>query len=49
VRLKSLVEDTYPQVDFNVAFKSPKIIGSLFPLKDQIKEAIRLIHMRIII
>jgi hypothetical protein len=26
------------QVDFNVAFKSPKTIGSFFPFKDQIKE-----------
>jgi hypothetical protein len=38
VRLKSLVEESYPQVDFNVAFKSPKTIGNLFPFKDQIKE-----------
>jgi hypothetical protein len=38
VRLKSLVEESYSQVDFNVAFKSPKTIGSLFPFKDQIKE-----------
>jgi hypothetical protein len=40
VRLKSLVEESYPQVNFNVAFKSPKIIGSFFPFKDQIKEKI---------
>jgi hypothetical protein len=38
LRLKSLVEESYSQVDFNVAFKSPKTIGSLFPFKDQIKE-----------
>jgi hypothetical protein len=38
VRLKSLVEESYSQVGFNVAFKSPKTIGSLFPFKDQIKE-----------
>jgi hypothetical protein len=35
VRLKSLVEESYPHVDFNVAFKSQKTIGSLFPFKDQ--------------
>jgi hypothetical protein len=38
VRLKSLVEESHPQADFNVTFKSPKTIGSLFPFKDQIKE-----------
>jgi hypothetical protein len=38
VSFKSLVEESYSQVDFNVAFKSPKTIGSLFPFKDQIKE-----------
>jgi hypothetical protein len=38
VRLKSLVEESFSQVDFNVAFKSPKTIDSLFPFKDQIKE-----------
>jgi hypothetical protein len=37
VRLESLVEERYSQADFNVAFKSPKTIGSLFPFKDQIK------------
>jgi hypothetical protein len=38
VRLQSLVEESYPQVDFNVAFKLPKTIGSLFPFKDQKKK-----------
>ena len=38
MRLKSLVEESYSQVDFNVAFESLKTIGSLFPFKDQIKE-----------
>ena len=33
MRLKSLVEESYPQVDFNVAFKSLKTIGSLFPFE----------------
>ena len=33
-----LVEESYSQVDFNVAFKSPKTIGTLFPFKDQIKQ-----------
>ena len=37
MRLESLVEERYSQADFNVAFKSPKTIGSLFPFKDQIK------------
>jgi hypothetical protein len=37
VRIKSLVEESYSQVDFNVAFKSPKTIGSLFTFKDQTK------------
>jgi len=27
----------YPDLDFNVAFKSPKTIGSLFPFKDNMK------------
>jgi hypothetical protein len=38
VRLKSLVEEKYPQVDFNFSFNPQKTIGSLFPFKDQIKE-----------
>ena len=37
-RLKKLIQTNYPKVDFNVAFKSPKTIGNLFPFKDQIKE-----------
>jgi hypothetical protein len=35
------LEESYPQVDFNVAFESPKTIGSLFSFKDQIKEKTR--------
>jgi hypothetical protein len=36
-RLKKLVSDNFQQVDFNVAFKSPRTIGDLFPYKDQTK------------
>ena len=36
-RLKTLVNNYYPQVDFNVAFRSPNEIGKLFPYKDNIK------------
>jgi hypothetical protein len=38
VRLKTLVEVNYSQVDFNVAFKSPKTIGNLFPFKDKVRD-----------
>lgn len=38
VRLKALVEVNYSQVDFNVAFKSPKTIGNLFPFKDKVRD-----------
>jgi hypothetical protein len=38
VRLKTLVEENYSQVDFNVAFKSPQTIGNLFPFKDRVKK-----------
>ena len=38
VRLKSLVETNYTQVDFNVAFKAPNTIGNSFPFKDRINE-----------
>ena len=38
VRLKTLVEDNYTQVDFNVAFKSPNTIGNMFPFKDRTKD-----------
>ncbi len=36
-RLKRLVNDNFPQIDFNVAFQTPRSIGSLFPFKDNIK------------
>lgn len=36
-RLKRLVNDFYPQVDFNVAFRTPDEIGKHFPYKDNIK------------
>ena len=37
VRLKRLVENSFPQVNFNVAFQTPMTIGKLFPFKDRIK------------
>jgi hypothetical protein len=36
-RLKRLVNENFPQVDFKVAFQTPRTIGSLFPFKDNIK------------
>jgi len=36
-RLKKLVEDDFPQVDFNVAFQAPMTIGKFFPFKDKIQ------------
>ena len=36
-RLKSTVNKCYPDLNFNVAFKSPKTIGSMFPFKDNMK------------
>ena len=38
VKLKTLVNENYPEVDFNVAFKAPKKIGSFFHFKDRIKK-----------
>ena len=35
-RLNKLVRDNYEQVDFNIAFKSPRTIGTLFPFKDKV-------------
>jgi len=39
-RLKNLIRDNFKQVDFNVAFKSPRTIGDLFPYKDQTKNVV---------
>jgi hypothetical protein len=36
-RLKKLVETHYEQVEFNVAFRAPMTIGSMFPFKDKVK------------
>ena len=36
-KVKQLVNQYYPQVDFNVAFKTPDEIGKHFPYKDNIK------------
>ena len=36
-RLKELVTNNYPQVDFNVAFKTPSQIDRYFPFKDNVK------------
>ena len=38
VRLKNLVCNNFPQVDFNAAFTAPCTISDLFPFKDQIKK-----------
>ena len=38
VRLKKTVNESFPQVEFNVAFQAPMTIGGkLFPFKDNIK------------
>ena len=37
-RLKLHVQGYFPQVDFNVAFKAPKEVGSFFPYKDRVKD-----------
>ena len=36
-RLKQLVNEHFPQVEFNVAFQAPMTIGKMFPFKDKIK------------
>ena len=36
-KLKTLVTTNYPQVDFNVAFKTPNQIDRYFPFKDNVK------------
>ena len=36
-KLKHLVEKTFSDVDMNVAFETPKTIGSYFPFKNNIK------------
>ena len=38
MKIKSLVTSNFPQVDFNVAFKTPTTIGSYFPFKERVKE-----------
>jgi len=38
-RLKLLVSNNFPQVDFNVAFQAPMTVGKLFPFKDNVKNA----------
>jgi hypothetical protein len=37
-RLKSLVEKSYPQVQFSTIFRAPDEIGKRFPFKDNIKK-----------
>ena len=32
-----LVNNNFPQVDFNVAYQTPRTLGNLFPFKDNIK------------
>jgi hypothetical protein len=36
-RLKALVNEIFPKVEFNVAFQAPMTIGKMFPFKDKIK------------
>ncbi len=36
-RLKNLVDSNFNDLDFNVAFKTPRTIGHLFPYKDRIQ------------
>ena len=38
LKLKSLVTSSFPQVDFNVAFKTPTTIVSFFPFKDKTED-----------
>ena len=37
-KLTKLVNETFPQVDFKIAFKAPNEIGKLFSFKDNFKE-----------
>ena len=36
-RLKSTVNEHFPQVEFNVAYQAPMTIGKMFPFKDRVK------------
>jgi hypothetical protein len=38
-RMKKLVNENFPQVDFNVAFQAPATIGMMFPFKDKTESA----------
>jgi predicted GIY-YIG superfamily endonuclease len=38
IKLEHLVNGNLPQVEFNVAYQTPKTIGSYFPFKDNIKK-----------
>ena len=37
-KLELLVKSNFPQINFNVAYQTPKTIGSYFPFKDNIKK-----------
>jgi hypothetical protein len=37
-RLKTHVNKFFPQVDFNVAFRTPNEIGKFFPFKDRVRQ-----------
>ena len=37
-RLKAHVNKFFPQVEFNVAFRTPNEIGKFFPFKDKVKQ-----------
>ena len=40
-RLKAHVNKFYPQVDFNIAFRTPNEIGKFFPFKDKVTQVER--------
>ena len=45
VRPSTLVTRSFPQVDFNVAFQTPRTIGRLFRFKDNIKSNTEISHV----
>ena len=40
-KIKILIKNYYPQIDFNFIFKTPKSIGDLYNFKDQIQPLMR--------
>jgi hypothetical protein len=37
IRLRNLVTSNFAEVDFNVAFQTPRTVGHLFPFKDRVQ------------